>query len=171
MNRYCLFCETGKEIAVEDELKRHNLQVVESHKERLVWGTDGGKTKAARRFIPLIPGYIFIASDIEADAQFWKDITELPGVYYPLKYGDGTHALRGNDLKFVIWLENQSGLIRPVKAFKKGNRVIIIEGPLKEMGGTVLEINPKRKCAKIQLHGEGIQLSLWLQYELIDQIE
>ncbi|MDR0910053.1 MAG: hypothetical protein LBM77_09850 [Spirochaetaceae bacterium] len=169
MSIYCLFCETGREITVEDALKRRNYELIEAHKERLIWEKVGKRDKAkAKEYKPLIPGYIFFATDDEADAAFWQEITKIPSVYYPLKYGDGTHALRGNDLKFAIWLQTQQGLVRPIKVFKKEDKVVIAEGPLKEMGGTILEVNHKRKCAKVRLHGEGIQLSLWLQYQMLN---
>ncbi|MDR0908982.1 MAG: hypothetical protein LBM77_04365 [Spirochaetaceae bacterium] len=169
MSIYCLFCETGKEITVEDTLGRHGHEVIESHKERLVWKKDGKQNKIkGKEYKPLIPGYIFFKSEDEADALFWQGITAIPGVYYPLKYGDDTHALRGNDLKFAIWLETQHGVVKPLKAFKRKDGVVISEGPLKEMCGTVIDINPKRECAKIQLHGEGLQLAIWLQYEMLE---
>jgi transcriptional antiterminator NusG len=157
---YCIFCRTGFEHRVETFLKKNGLAVVSSTVERNVIK----HKKPRKEFRPLISGYVFFESDNEPD---WMEFRQCEYIFYPLRYADNQAGLRGKDLEFVQWLKRRDGSIGISKAAQAGNRIKIIDGPLKEYEGKITKINKRQKCAEIEIGVETILKKVWLNYELV----
>ena len=157
---FCIFCESSKEFIVETFLKNIGINVISALVERKVF-KNGKWIKELR---PIIPGYVFFENNCEPD---WEKICNNKYVYYPLQYLDKSKNLKENDLYFIQWLKKNNGKIKISKVKNIGNKIQIIEGPLKELEGKILKINKKQKCVCIELDGEGIKNTIWLSYEII----
>jgi transcriptional antiterminator NusG len=123
--------------------------------------------KSIKELRPVLPGYVFFESGSEPD---WKGVAASKYIYYPLQYSDSGKQLKGSDLTFVKWLKTKNGnngVVKISKAMEIGNRIKIIEGPLKEMEGNIVRINKRQKCAEVKIEGEGIKHTMWLSYEYI----
>ena len=48
-----------------------------------------------------------------------------------------------------------------------GNKIKIMEGPLKEWEGQIVKINKRQKCACVKIDGDGLKNTIWLSYEII----
>lgn len=160
MNTYCIFCRTGFENQVEAFLKKNGLAVISSIVERNVMK----HRKPHKEFRPLIPGYVFFESDSE---PAWMELRQSEYIFYPLRYADNQARLRGKDLEFVRWLKRHDGAIGISKAMQAGNRVRILDGPLKEYEGRITKINKRQKCAEIEIGAETIVRKVWLNYEIV----
>ncbi|MDR0908981.1 MAG: hypothetical protein LBM77_04360 [Spirochaetaceae bacterium] len=163
---YCLCCVSGKEDYVEERLKGQGLQIVGSRQKHLYRKNEEGITKQWSQNIPLLPGFLFFALEQDIDASRRLAIKKIPGVMSLVRYGDGSHALRGNDLVFAKWLQRQNGLVQPLSAYRKDGRVVIPEDELAKIGCKILKVNYKRQSILVQLSGEGLKTILWLQYEI-----
>jgi transcriptional antiterminator NusG len=157
---FCLFCETSKESNVETFLKRLGLDVISALVERNIF-KNGKWIKESRS---IIPGYVFFENNHEPN---WNEIRENKHIYYPLEYLDKSKNLRENDLQFVKWLKKHNGTVNISKAIEIGNKIKILEGPLKELEGKIVKIKKRQKCACVEIDGEGIKNQIWLSYEII----
>ena len=163
-NVFCVFCETLQENKVELYLKNMGFNVISTFAERNI--VTDGKIKNILRSV--MPGYVFFEYDGLLDGFCWKEICKMPSIYYPLKYGDNENRLRGKDLEFVDWLWKNNGIIKISKVIEIGNKIQVIEGPLKDYEGKIIKINKRQKCAAIKLDGEGIEKIIWLSFEYIN---
>jgi transcriptional antiterminator NusG len=160
---FCLFCETSQENKVELYLKKLGFNVISTFAERNII-VDG---KIKNIFRSVMPGYVFFEYGGLLDGLDWKEICKMPCIYYPLKYGDNENVLRGKDLEFVNWLRKNNGIIKISKVIVVGNKIQVLEGPLKDYEGMIIKVNKRQKCAAIKLDGEGIEKVIWLSYEYI----
>ena len=159
---FCVFCEASWESKIEEFLKKLGYNsVISALVERNIY-KHGKFVKVLRS---IIPGYVFFENDNEPD---WNKICSHKHIYYPLQYLDNDKRLRTNDLHFVKWLKGNNGKISISKVRKIGNKIKIVDGPLKELEGRIVKINKKQKCAGIKIEGEGIKNIIWLSYETIE---
>ena len=124
---------------------------------------------------PLIPGYVIVVSD----SELWrirKEIFMISDTCYGfLKNIDGTCELRGGDLAFAMWVEENGGHIRPSKIiidenrFSPQDKVMIVSGPLKDLEGTITSIyKGVRVTVEVKVMNEVRRLTL--PVEVVDRI-
>ena len=179
MNYYVLACETGRE--------EKNIRLLESTVKRLLPGAyvkGYSPVRESREFCarswsmklrPLIPGYVIVVSD----SELWrirKEIFMISDTCYGfLKNIDGTCELRGGDLAFAMWVEENGGHIRPSKIiidenrFSPQDKVMIVSGPLKDLEGTITSIyKGVRVTVEVKVMNEVRRLTL--PVEVVDRI-
>ncbi len=179
MNYYVLACETGRE--------EKNIRLLESTVRRLLPGAyvkGYSPVRESREFCarswsmklrPLIPGYVIVVSD----SELWrirKEIFMISDTCYGfLKNIDGTCELRGGDLAFAMWVEENGGHIRPSKIiidenrFSPQDKVMIVSGPLKDLEGTITSIyKGVRVTVEVKVMNEVRRLTL--PVEVVDRI-
>ena len=179
MNYYVLACETGRE--------EKNIRLLESTVKRLLPGAyvkGYSPVRESREFCarswsmklrPLIPGYVIVVSD----SELWrirKEIFMISDTCYGfLKNIDGTCELRGGDLTFAMWVEENGGHIRPSKIiidenrFSPQDKVMIVSGPLKDLEGTITSIyKGVRVTVEVKVMNEVRRLTL--PVEVVDRI-
>lgn len=167
---YCLFCRTGQEAKVLVALGE-NEHMRALFPQRMKTERRKGKWVPVQR--PMLPGYIFLyVQEVKAHecAQGSAMVLthRLPNVLQVLRYGDGTSVLRGRDQVFADWLWTQDGIIGISKAIRLGERVQIVDGPLKDLGGTIKSLDAHKRVAKIELDIVGSTQLLRLSFDYID---
>lgn len=158
---YCLFCRTGQERGVAAELSRWE-QTRALFPQRTKMERRGGHWVHTNR--PLLPGYVFLYAPAQVEME---KVRKLSNVLRVLRYADGEGALKGADRVFADWMWRQSGIIGLSKAVKIGERVQIVEGPLKDLGGTVIKLDSHKQVAKVQLNIVGSTQWLWLSFDYL----
>ena len=111
-----------------------------------------------------MPGYIFY----EAAENFRPELPFPEGVLKALKTVDGNWKLTGRDAEFARWLLEKDGEIGVSKAHHVGEKVRIYQGPLKDLEGFVLRIDPRNQNAQIGLEVEGRTIKVWLPFEIVE---
>ncbi|MDR0557593.1 MAG: hypothetical protein LBG43_06985 [Treponema sp.] len=106
-------------------MKKNGLAVISLIVERNVVK----HRKPRKEFRPLIPGYALLESVHEPD---WLELRQSEYIFYPFRYADNETRLRGKDLEFAQWLKKHDGTIGISRAIQAGNRIRILDGPLKE---------------------------------------
>ena len=160
---FCVFCEINREDKAELFLQEAGYNVISAFAERRI--IVNGKIKNVLR--SLVPGYVFFETEKILDGIAWREICKMQHIRYPLKYTDNEKKLRGKDLEFIHWLKGNKGVIKISKIIEIGNRINVLEGPLKDYEGKIIKINKRQKCVAVKLDGEGMENIIWLSYECV----
>jgi hypothetical protein len=74
----------------------------------------------------------------------------------------GIWQLQGEDERFVRWLFQYDGLLGFSKAYKEGDRIRIISGPLKDMEGKIRRVDKRGMSGQVILSFYGKDVPVWL---------
>lgn len=158
----CLFCITGKEQNVVEQIQTVCPDVRATTMRQLKYRTS--KKVKTREEALLLPSYIFF----EAPSQT-KPFIDFPkqNVIRILSTDNGVWQLQGGDKRFAQWLFQYDGLLGFSQAYKEGDQIRIISGPLKDMEGRIKRIDKRGMSGQVVLSFSGREISVWLGFELI----
>ncbi len=159
---YCLFCRTGQERSVVREINSWN-GVLAVFPEKMKTELRNGRWEKVKK--PLLIGYVFLYSYIPL---YSSRVNRVDGVIRMLEYDDKGNELMGPDRAFADWILAQDGIVSVSKAVKDGDQVEIVDGPLKDMKGTIIAFDKRRRIAKIDLSLVGSALKIWLSFDYIN---
>ena len=159
---YCIFCVTGYEQQVAGRLERMGFECMVASAVRAV--TKDGRERLERR--KLFPGYVFFRAG-GLDGHQVMAVQGLSHVIKLLRYEEGAYALSQQDLQFVAWLWQRGGVLEVSRAYREGDRIRVIDGPLKDYEGQIVQVNLKRKSVAIQLTGKSMLGKVWCSIELL----
>ena len=142
----CLFCITGKEQSIVDQIQTSCPDVRATAMRQLKYRTCK-KVKTQEEAI-LLPSYVF----------FEAPSTMEPSVEFP----------RQNIIRI---LSTDDGMWRFSQAYKENDRIRIISGPLKDMEGKIKQVDKRGKSGQVVLSFYGKEISVWLGFELIESIQ
>lgn len=163
----CLFCNTGKEEAVVQAVHKNSWgRAIFPRRIRTI--RQGRKWLEAP--IPLLPGYVFVYSG-QVVARH-DELSELQHVIRVLSYGTGEQdGLVGRDLEFADWLWQLDGRIGIMKALQMGDRIEIIDGVFKQLRGTIVQMDRRRRTICVELGTEGAVKRIWLAYDIVEKLD
>ena len=162
----CLFCRTGKEKRIADEIKAEYPDVRVIFAEKLRKRRQG--RSSVQETVPLFPGYLFFRTDADFDAPV---LARRQDVFRLLRDGEGIWHLRGEDLTLALGLFRQDGVVGFSKAYYEGDRIRILDGLLKTYEGRIIRVNRRSQTAQIALGVGGQEVTVWLGFELIERNE
>lgn len=161
----CLFCHTGQEEAVVKAVHENGWgraifpQRVKTVRKGQKW---------IETFAPLLPGYVFVYSDQMAVRR--DELLALRHVIRVLAYGEAAQdRLVGRDLEFADWLWRLNGQIGIMKALQIGDRIEIIDGVFKQLRGSVVRMDRRRRTICVSLETEGSPKQIWLAYDIVEK--
>ena len=162
----CLFCITGKEQSIVDQIQTSCPDVRATAMRQLKYRTCK-KVKTQEEAI-LLPSYVFFEapSTMEPSVEFPRQ-----NIIRILSTDDGMWQLQGEDERFVKWLFQYDGLLGFSQAYKENDRIRIISGPLKDMEGKIKRVDKRGKSGQVVLSFYGTEISVWLGFELIESIQ
>ena len=160
----CAFCATGREDAaarrIEDDCPGVRATAVRQVKRRTV----GGLTSLVTQVV--FPGYVFLEAE--------------PGNEYIFRIRGGSAArlltaqdhqwqLYGPDERFARWIFSLDGLISLSKAYREGDRVKVISGPLKDLEGSILRVDKRNQNGQVALMFQNRLVKTWLGFEFVER--
>ena len=161
--RGCLFCQTGYEgrtaVIVEMQWPGAKARAVKAAKRRSRQGVKRLEMET------LLPGYVFF----EMDESFQPAMPHPDGVIRILTTIGGDWKLTGQDDAFARWVMQHEGRIEASRAHIVGERVVIHEGPLKDMEGSIIRIDKRNSNALVELQVGGQQVRTWLPFEIVEE--
>ncbi|MDR0396842.1 MAG: hypothetical protein LBH66_06035 [Oscillospiraceae bacterium] len=159
---YCLHCVAWKQRYVASEApKFFPCKAVNPILIKRLW-----KGKTYKDIVySLMPGYIFLFSAEPMDSGRFSN---LDGTLRVLQYAGGGYALSERDEQLARWLLKYDGTLGLSKAIRVGDRTRIVQGPLKDHAGTILEVNNHRRRAKLGIALNKAEWSVWMDFEFID---
>lgn len=155
----CLFCRSGSEERIIEELKNSfpAISCISPKRERV-------RRQGEKEIVTLFPGYIIFRTNIETDFQI---LTKKTDVYRLLRYPSGSWELRGSDLDIAMVLFEMGGIVGLSKARFEGNDVRIISGPLFKYRESIVDINKRSKTAIVEIVFQGKKVLVWLGFEIV----
>lgn len=164
---FCLFCQTGHEAAVAELVNVSGWgEAIFPRRMKTVLVNDRWEEKP----VAMLPGYVFVYT--RQEVPDYTHVRNLSKAIRILTYDDtGSNALRGSDLTLAEKVWQQGGIIAPLEAIQEGDRVEITDGLLKDLCGTVVRMDRRRKTVQVKLEGTGSIRLLWLTYKLVEKAE
>ncbi len=161
----CLFCMTGREEQVAARIRDGYPAYRAVSLRKMRYRTSHGQRTS--EVVQLLPSYVFRQAPAEANP-----FRELPknDVIRILTTGDGEWRLRDGDRRFAQWVFRYDGLLDFSKAYREGERIRIISGPLKDMEGKILRVDKRGRSGQVTLEFNGRTIPIWLGFELIDLV-
>ena len=158
----CVFCMTGKEQSVAEQIQTRCPNVRATAMRQLKYQTCR-KVKTRAEAV-LLPSYVFF----EAPSSM-KPAAEFPmqNVIRVLSVDGGVWQLRGEDERFVQWLFRYNGLLGFSQAYKEGDRIKIMSGPLKDMEGKIRRVDRRGMSGQVVLSFCGKEIPVWLGFEMV----
>lgn len=162
----CLFCITGKEQGVAEQIQVTCPNVRATTMRQMKYRTC--KKVKTREEAILLPSYVFFEapSSMEPSIEF-----PMQNVIRVLSMDSGIWQLQGEDERFVRWLFQYDGLLGFSKAYKEGDRIRIISGPLKDMEGKIRRVDKRGMSGQVILSFYGKDVPVWLGFELVRTIQ
>ena len=111
--------------------------------------------------VPILPGYVFVHSDLNLN-QYW-DIIKTYGVVRILGIQGKPVSVKDEEIESLKTLHGTDRTVRNQAYMKEGDRVMIMEGPLKGLTGFYLR--HKGKVDKVVISIELLQRSLVVEVE------
>lgn len=160
----CLFCTTGKEKAVARMVRAscrdYDVRAVAARQEKHK-SAHGVKSKIEA---VILPGYVFFQAPADIPDLSWMPTTDVIRV---LSY-QGEWRLMGEDERFAEWLFRYDGLLSFSTAYKEGERIRIVSGPLKDMEGQIRRIDKRGRSGQVALEFNNKVTLVWLGFELVN---
>ncbi len=159
----CLFCATGKELAVARRIQaaRDGVRAVAARQEKHKT-VRGVKSRIEEIFLP---GYVFFETDARMESLDWLPRLDVIRV---LHYGDKYWQLIGEDERFAKWLFKYDGVLSFSKAYKEGEQVRIVSGPLKDMEGYITKVDKRGRSGQVAVRFDSRVIKVWLGFEIVD---
>ncbi|MBW1858120.1 MAG: transcriptional antiterminator, partial [Deltaproteobacteria bacterium] len=111
--------------------------------------------------VPILPGYVFVHSDLNLN-QYW-DIIKTYGVVRILGIQGKPVSVKDEEIASLKTLDGTDRTVRNQAYMKEGDRIMIMEGPLKGLTGFYLR--HKGKVDKVVISIELLQRSLVVEVE------
>ena len=158
----CLFCKTGKEESLAEQIRSVCPEVQTTTMRQLKFRTRNREKRLEESL--LLPGYVFFRGPAGLE----------PATVFPRQHlirvlsVDGKDwRLQGDDLRFVQWLFRQRGLLGVSQVCREGDRVRILSGPLKDLEGIVRRVDRRGQSGQVVLSFRGREISVWLGFEWV----
>ena len=161
----CLFCITGREEQIARRIRENCVGVYALTMRKMKYRTSHGEKHGEESL--LLSSYVFFRTSRKIDPFSLLPKTDVIRI---LTSGDGEWRLLGDDERFAKWLFQYDGLLDFSKAYREGDRIKIVSGPLKEMEGMITRIDKRGRSGQVAIDFCGKRILIWLGFELIDTL-
>lgn len=127
------------------------------------------KDRRKRIFVPLLPGYVFVHTNLNP-YQYW-DIIKAYGVVRIIGVQGKPVPVKEEEMESLRILHGTDRTVRNQAYMKRGDRVMIMEGPLRGLTGFYLR--HKGKSDNVVISIELLRRSLAVEMEnwIVEKIE
>jgi transcription antitermination factor NusG len=119
------------------------------------------KDRRKKILVPLIPGYVFVRTDLNV-GSYW-DIIKTVGVVRMVGFQGKPVAASEEEISSLMILNGTDRTVENRSLMKRGDRVMIMEGPLRGLVGFYLR--HKGKSEKVVVSIELLHRSLAVEIE------
>ena len=163
-NSYVLFTLSGKEEELAQELNNKYEDIYCLVLKRMVHRSIHGIKWDEQQV--LIKGYVFVYMKTNDDIRSIRsDNNPYKILKKELEYG----KLFGRDYEYSKWVLEQNGLIGISKAVKINEKVKIVEGPLEQLEGYIVEYDKRNRNCCVEVNFMGQIVRTWLPFEYLDK--
>ena len=119
------------------------------------------KDRRKKILVPMLPGYVFVHTDL--DAKQYLDILKTVGVVRMVSFKGKPVAANDDEIASLMILDGTDRTVQNRAYINRGDRVMIMEGPLKGLIGFYLR--HKGKSDKVVVSIELLRRSLAVEIE------
>ena len=132
---------------------------------RIMQEKRGGKWTGKQKV--LLPGYVFLYSEGEFNANLVRNLTDL---YKVLSYDYGIRSLIGRDYEYAMWVWKYHGSIDTSKVLTEGGSVKVVEGPLIDSNGIIKKLDKHKRKVWVEFDFDGVSRMIVLPAICVDAI-
>ena len=162
-NAYCFFVLQGQELNIAEELNNNYDYIIAtpltkmSHRSRKGYKFDVQEV--------LLSGYVFCF--IPKDRDIFK-IKSSKNTIRVLNWKNDDGKLYGKDLDYANWILDVEGFLTVSEAIKINGKVKIVNGPLKNLEGNIVEYSKHNRNCRIEIHLLNQTINAWLPFDYVD---
>lgn len=160
----CVFCITGKEQVVANCIQIYNKNVRAKAASQTIRHTCQGVTRLQNDVI--LKGYVFFETSADVNINGLLPPNDILSV---LSYSDGDWRLCGDDLAYAKWIFKYNGVLPLSKAYKVGDRIYIVDGPLKDLEGSITRIDKRNRSGQVTIYFAGREQKVWLGFDIVKE--
>ena len=160
---YCLFTMTGQEKKLANELNKEYEYLIATPMFKMAHRSKNGQKYDVEEL--MLSSYVFLYMPND------KKPFEIKSNYYSYKLlscKNNNGKLVGGDLEYAKWVLENEGFLPVSKAKKVDGKVVIIDGPLKELEGYIVEYSKKNRNCCVELEFLSQKIKVWVPFEWID---
>jgi len=158
----CVFCRTTREKSVAKSLEEQYPGLKATAVSQTKHRSEQGRKYTVDQI--LLPGYVFFHTELES----LTEPIRVQDVIRLLKNPKGSWRLMESDARFAEFVFEHNGTIGLSKVRNVGDKVIVVEGPLKEMQGYITKIDRHRRNALVEFRFDDRVWKAWLAFELVE---
>ena len=119
------------------------------------------KDRRKKILVPLLPGYVFVQYDL--DPEIYWDIVKTVGVVRMVGFEGKPTPAREEEIQSLMILDGTNRTVQNRAFMKRGDTVMIMEGPLKGLVG--FYVRHKGQTEKVVVNVELLHRSLAVEIE------
>jgi transcription termination/antitermination protein NusG len=119
------------------------------------------KDRRKKILVPLLPGYVFVQSDLEPDV-YWE-IIKTVGVVRMVSFKGKPVPADDGEIESLMVLDGTDRTVENRSFMRKGDRVMIMEGPLKGLVG--FYVKHSNKSEKVVVSIELLRRSMAVEID------
>ena len=160
---YCIFCRTGSEQSVAQAISQSDPELTAIAPTRIL--SEKRQGQWVERAVTLLPGYVFLYVEREMPI---KQKARAQNMYKILEYEHGLAQLTGQDEEYALWVYRHQGQIKPSKVLVEGDKIIAVDGPLKDCTGKIVRLDKHKRRAWVEFEFEKQKRTVSLSAEWVD---
>lgn len=167
---YCIMVKTGGEEKFKD-LATEKLAADENG-SRLYFFKKMMKTRNGPAFEePLFPGYVFMETE-KLERSTIEMLKKINGFYHFLFDNAAPQKLQGKNFEYFSVFKKTGEKLGISKAkFDENQRIVIVDGPLKDFEGRIIRVNRRCKRVTVEIDMFGYSKKVDLCYEDVQGVE
>ena len=172
MQYYIIQVATGREQAFIDNLNKLEPDLARAHNFIYLTRELNIRRKGSwhKELQPVFPSYIIMQTTQSIDAGIIQVLKAMPDFYHFLKSNTQITPLAGTDLAIIQHFLGLGPRIGPsLVRFDEEDRIVVIEGPLKGIEGSIIKVDRRKQRAKIRVDFAGSAHTMDLSFEDIEK--
>ena len=167
MKWYAIFVETGQEEKLKQLIDTlypdDNIKIL-IPKRRLIERRQGKKHEVIKI---LFPEYVLIQT-VMAFSMYYR-LSRLPMVYSILKDECEPVPIRDEEMAVILSLTSEGDTIGFSEVYREGDRIVVINGPLKGLEGIIEKFDARKNRIKVCIQFLGREKRIDLGAHLVDK--
>jgi len=162
-NAYCFYVLQGQELNIADELNNNYEYIIATPLTKMSHRSNRGHKYDVQEV--LLSGYLFIY--LPKDRDIFK-IKSFKNTMRLLNYKNDDGKLYGRDREYADWILEVEGFLTVSDAVNINGKVKIINGPLKNLEGNIIEYSKHNRNCKIEIKLLNQIVNTWLPFDWVD---
>lgn len=163
---YCLFCMSGSEVRLAQEINCLNPECLAMPFLRMMHRSRNGERYLVQDV--LLKGYVFLFVPEQSDIALLR---KGETCFRVLERKRGGGLLIGDDRRYANWVLERGGILEVSQAARINDRVKIVSGPLLDLEGYITAFSKKNRNCRVLFEIMGRQLDVWLPFDWVESAE